>query len=407
VKKLFIILLASILLLSGCKAKNNPQSDESAMSEQSTDSLPVRDDPSEDNAYENLDRHNTSGIHDVIISFHSIPFSVSLSLPEEWELKEAEEISTRIILRDGKEIGRLYKGEATDLDEWKTVATRKSDLTGFPIEEHIEKRGTKDTLVFRFRYYFAVEKNGEKCPLTLTADYTEVGSNVSFRLLNQTEITKETGGDRLGDLAGLENAKIAILGNSFINSSRIGSILEEMLINHGKKATVTDYSWGYATVKTFVEDPTLMSEIRGGAYDVVFLCGFYSASEATNLTAMKEACDASGTRLVLFPAHNEKRTTITEAAIRHLSLYVMDWKQEIDSLIAEGIDKWDFCIDDQHGHSRPLAGYVGAHMIYRAIYGELPTLDGGCSYVSTAQIQQLLGDYLKTGITGEAPIYLD
>lgn len=85
----------------------------------------------------------------------------------------------------------------------------------------------------------------------------------------------------------------------------------------------------------------------------------------------------------------------------------MDWKQEINSLIDDGINKWAFCIDDQHEHSTPLAGYVGAHMIYRAIYGELPTLDHGCSYVSTTQIKQLLGNYLKTGITGEAPVYLD
>lgn len=402
-KILIALLLASSLLLGGCTQKVN---DQSSQPEQSAETPDTWDDPTEDNAYQALERRDTNGFHNTILSFHSLPFSVSVTLPDEWELIE-EEKSSRIILRDGKEIGKLHKGEATDLNQWKIVASRKSELSGFPVEEHIEKRGTGESLDFRFRYYFAVETGGQKCPLTLTVSYGELSSSSAFRLLNHTKVTKATGGARLGDLAGLENAKIAILGNSFINSSQVGNILTEMLTDHGKKAKVTAVSWGYATVKTFVEDASLMSSIRNGSYDAIFLCGFYSASEVSNLTTMKKACDASGTRLILFPAHNEKLSAITDAANKHLSLYVMDWKQEINSLIDDGINKWAFCIDDQHEHSTPLAGYVGAHMIYRAIYGELPTLDYGCSYVSTTQIKQLLGNYLKTGITGEAPVYLD
>ena len=407
-KILIALLLAASLLLGGCTGKSTNQSSQEAQSTQSTETPAVLDDPNEDNAYESLDRRDADSIHNVVFSLHSLPYSVSISMPEEWELiEDGSEKASRIILRDGKEIGKLFLGEATDLDKWKSVATRNTDLPGFPVEEHIEKSGVGDSLAFRFRYYYAVEKESQKCPITLTVSYGEVSNGTAFRLLNHAAAKKITGGDRLGDLSELKDGRIAILGNSFIGTSQVGQILKEMLTNHGKSAKVTAISRGYATVKTYIEDSSLMNSIRNGSYDAIFLCGFYSASEASNLTAMKEACDASGTRLVLFPAHNENRTTITSASTKHLSLYLMDWKQEIDSLIAGGIDKWDFCINDQHSHSTPLAGYVGAHMIYRAIYNELPNLDGGCSYVSTSQIKQLLGDYLTTGITGDAPIYLD
>lgn len=402
-KILIALLLASSLLLGGCAT---PFTDQTGETTQGNAQEVTLDDPAEDDDYLELERREAASFHKTVISFHSVPFSVSLSLPEDWELTEGEDLE-RIILLDGEEIGRIFAGEAQDTEEWKTVATRSTNLSGFPVEEHIEKSGTGETLAFRFRYYVAMEADGKMRDLTLTVDYTELDADSAFRLLNHTELTKATGGDRMGDLAGLENAKIAILGNSFVNSSRVGSILQEMLSQNGKNASVTAYSRGYATVKTYIEDSSLMSSIRNGKYDAIFLCGFYSASEVSNLTAMKTACEASGTRLILFPAHNEKRNVITTASNQNPSLYLMDWKQEVDLLIAKGVDKWEMCINDQHQHSTPMAGYVGAHMIYRAIYDELPNPNKGSSYVSMSQIKQLFGDYLETGMAGEPPIYLD
>ena len=402
-KILIALLLASSLLLGGC---TTPSSDQTAKTTQGDVQETAPDDPAEDDDYLDLERRKTSSFQKTALSFHSVPFSVNVSLPEDWELTEGEDLE-QIILRDGEEIGRIFVGEAQDIEEWKTVATRTTDLSGFPVEEHIEKYGTGETLAFRFRYYVSAEAEGKTRDLTLTVNYTEVDSDCAFRLLNHTELTKATGGDRMGDLAGLENAKIAILGNSFVNSSRVGSVLQEMLNQNGKNASVTAYSRGYATVKTYVEDSSLMSSIRNGKYDAIFLCGFYSASEVSNLTAMKTACEASGTRLILFPAHNEKRNVITTASNQNPSLYLMDWKQEVDLLIAKGVDKWEMCINDQHQHSTPMAGYVGAHMIYRAIYDDLPNPNKGSSYVSMPLAKQLLGDYLETGLVGEPPIYLD
>jgi hypothetical protein len=53
--------------------------------------------------------------------------------------------------------------------------------------------------------------------------------------------------------------------------------------------------------------------------------------------------------------------------------HCLNWKGELEGLIKRGVDIWDLCISDAYNHSRPLAGYVGAHMIYRAIYNELPS----------------------------------
>ena len=401
-KTMICLFLASLLLLGGC-ASNQTDHDKS---NQGTSEITSVDNPAEDNGYLKLPTREAASFQKINFSFHSVPFSVTVSLPEDWKLAEGEGMSKKI-LRNGEEIGVILAGEATDLSQWKTVATRTTDLEGFPMKEYIEKSGTGETLAFRYRYFAAIEMDGHRCSLTLIADYSELGSDSTFRLLNHTAVTKITGGNRLGDLAGLEKANIAILGNSFIGSSMVGHILQEMLAQNGRDATVAPYSRGYATVNTYISDTSLMSAIQNGHYDAVFLCGFYSSTEAGHLKKMKEACDASGTRLVIFPAHNENRSTITSASSQSPSLYLMDWKQEIDLLIKDGIDKWDFCINDQHLHSTPLAGYVGAHMIYRAIYNELPKSNYNSSYLDMSQVQSLLGDYLKTGIAGDAPIYLD
>ena len=75
---------------------------------------------------------------------------------------------------------------------------------------------------------------------------------------------------------------------------------------------------------------------------------------------------------------------------------MLDWKAEVDALIESGIDRWSFCINDEHQHSTELAGVVGAHMIYRAIYGEIPSVDGIYA-VDSYNARELLGTYLTDG----------
>ena len=112
---------------------------------------------------------------------------------------------------------------------------------------------------------------------------------------------------------------------------------------------------------------------------------------------MKNVCKSSDTTLVLLPAYNENRTVINSAKSANPDLYCLDWKLELENLIKSGVDKWALCMNDDYTHSRPIAGFVAAHMIYRAIYNAIPTITG-ISAISTYDIKAVLNEmYLTTG----------
>ena len=78
-------------------------------------------------------------------------------------------------------------------------------------------------------------------------------------------------------------------------------------------------------------------------------------------------------------------------------LVCLNWKNEIETLISKkNISKWKFCVDDQYDHSTELAGLVGAHLIYRAIYSSLPDMEVS-SAAARLGAYKILGDYLTTG----------
>ena len=143
---------------------------------------------------------------------------------------------------------------------------------------------------------------------------------------------------------------------------------------------------------------------------MVFICGFYDNAEVENLDVIRKTCNRSKTQLVIFPAHNENAGVIAYARETYPSLVCLNWKNEIDLLIKSGVSTRDFCIDDQHQHSTPLAGYVGAHMIYRAIYNELPTRPMRYALVQS-EIDSILGNYAYVGsvrnLTDDEITYLD
>ena len=118
-----------------------------------------------------------------------------------------------------------------------------------------------------------------------------------------------------------------------------------------------------------------------------------------------KACKKSRTKLIIFPAHNEGSKLASIAQQRCEGTYLLDWREEIDELIAVGRSKWYFCINDSHLHSTALAGYVGAHMIYRAIYSEVPEGKMKDS-INYKDIQSVLGDYVNTANTDNSVFYL-
>lgn len=204
---------------------------------------------------------------------------------------------------------------------------------------------------------------------------------------------------RFSDLAELnkENCEILVLGNSFIGTSQVGESMNRLFAANGRDCYVYAVSVGYAGVNTYVKDSEIMADIRAGVYDAVFICGFYGSWELDPCSILYDACLRSDTKLVLFPAHNEDRATVNAAARYCKNAYLLDWKAELDALIESGVDKWELCYNDTHLHSTPAAGYVAAHMAYRAIYGEVPRY--GISYpVDSNAMQALFGDYLETGL---------
>ena len=92
----------------------------------------------------------------------------------------------------------------------------------------------------------------------------------------------------------------------------------------------------------------------------------------------------------------ENGRVISSATSSHPDLVCLNWKAEIDALIQTGIDKWEFCRDDEHKHSTALAGYVGAHMIYRALYGT-PPFGPMWDAIDQQYAEDMLGSYVETG----------
>ena len=321
--------------------------------------------------------------------------TIGLPFYENWEQREDGE-GGRILLRDGKEIGRLILGAADDLEEWKDLDQKTSSrAAGLVINEYLEKSGTGATLRFRHRYTYSYREDGVFHRITLTVNYGELDKAAQDALRKEVDYGEHTVNPRLNELSELRDKPILVIGNSFIASSEIGTIYNKIARGSGKGELMMAVAEGYATVKTYAENEYVINRIENGDWSAVFVCGFYGDMNH-HLGIIKRACNKSGTKLIIFPAHNENRAMIESAKREYPDLLCIDWKREIDELIAEGRDKWDFCYDDEHLHSTSLAGYVGAMMIWRAIYGEMPSVDINDTYLPQDDYDAILGDYLTS-----------
>lgn len=401
--RFFLILLCLSLLLSGCTLDlDDEPTDGPSDGTQDGTQNGGQTDP-EDSLYLDIYRYVPSASATNKIAFRGSERIVSLTVPDEWVLCEREEGLSYDIKRDGVTVGTVFSGKSTDFSEWRSVKSDSKEEDGLLSQMFIERYGSGDTLRFRYRFRFEYA-DGEKYRIvTLIADCAEISDSTADYLLAAT-IADARDEVQMGELyqEGDPPSSVLVLGNSFIGSSAVGVTLQEMIDLGGKRCQVTAVTRGYATVATYINDPLVMQSIRAGAYDAVFICGFYSQGEIANLGILKEACDASDTPLVIFPAHNENAAVVSAAKDAYPSLLLLNWKGEIDALItANGLSKWDFCVDDAHDHSTESAGYVGAHMIYRALYGEVPT--GNVSQaISQTYIDRLLGSYVSTGyVPGE------
>ena len=390
---LIILVFACILVSTSCASDDAEDVTDSESLENTT---VASDNSSEkkDDSYSSLQCRTIKSRHDVHFDLGS-NYNIALSFSKDWTLEKSADGNSFDIKRDGNVIGTLANG-TLESSEW-TVADKFSRTSNptLSVKKFIEKKGSDADAQYRYRFEYNCIPYSTPILISLCLDYVEIDANAADRLYRSPAIDAPTTVQE-GMLSKVKDGNYLILGNSFIGTSNIGQLLDDMFALNNKNAYFNAISRGYAQVGTYTSDEGIMNSIKNGQYDAVFICGFYANNEADNLAILEKACNSSNTELIIFPAHNEFAEPIKIARNKCPNLKFLDWKGELDMLIADGVDKWALCYDDEHKHSTEFAGLIGAHMIYRAIYGEIPSIDGMYS-INTFEAEELFGNYLKTG----------
>ncbi len=358
------------------------------------DSEPSDPEPPTDEApWEDIPCREAEDFTSRLFGAENEPFALSLRYPADWTFEDADGAAMTIV-RDSFPMGRLEAGVSGADPAWIPVSGRTVVMDGMKTHEWIEQTDTEGSYTYRVRFVYTDRE--DQAVFCLTMPLTECGTSVRSSLYVGSNVQQAATDPGMGTLSSLQGQKFLILGNSFIETSEIQPELNTMFINNQKDDELWSHSVGYATAKSLTQSLQSGGFHIGSMYKAVFMCGLYSSADAESIKTAKEICEDYGAQLILLPAHNESRTAILQAAEAYPDIPILDWKAEIDAFIASGQDKWDFCINDSHLHSTPLAGYVGAHMIYRAIYGECPT--GFSGSVTEATARPILGDYIETGV---------
>ena len=348
----------------------------------------------EDEAYLNIPIQKARGYMSKTYGIKDSSIAFKMKFYLDWEHRASGGGDYRI-LSNGIEIGRVVSGEADDVSEWKTILQKNATPKQFQVIEYLEKSGTGDTLRFRHRFCYHYIECGKERLLTVIIAYGEIDDYVQTQLRESATYQEHRTDPMYGTLSHLQDKPIIVLGNSFIGTSIINYIYNDIAKSSGKSPLMYAQSRGYASIQTYAQDSALLKRIANGEWSAVFLCGFYGR-DTTSVGIIKDACDKSNTQLIIFPAHNESDAMRGIATSDYPELLCINWKREIDQLIKEGRSKWDFCINDEHLHSTPLAGYVGAMMIWRAIWGEMPKVTLTSGYIDQAWADSVLGSYLNS-----------
>lgn len=318
---------------------------------------------------------------------------LQLELPNDWKFTKYNK-TTLNITRAGKNIGIVTSDNLpASAEEFDTICNTVGNTEASMIIARY-KENQKD--VFYWDYVFATNINGKTYTTKMHINYTELDEHSANDILQNFEIIEPL--KPVLDIFKTNGAKqILILGNSFIRTSEIGSFLNDMLSTTENDFSAIAISRGMAHVENYANDTEICSSIKNGNFCYVFICGFYSYESIDALYTLKSACNASNTQLVIFPAHNENTSVLQAVFEEHNDTSVLNWKNEINLLIENGVSYNDFCINDTHQHSKPLAGYVGAHMIYRSIFKNNPPLLSYNAPLTNDYIKTKLKDYVSNG----------
>ncbi len=388
-------------------SKNDTSSDKSDSDKNNNDlNNPNSDGDANDAEYKKIKCKAVSNWKKAELVVNSNKFYVSLNIPSDWEIN-----TSGSILIEGQPIGTVKtKSPESSKESFKDGNDRSEG--NVIIKRTVEKY--TDNGKNRYERHFKISQAFDSglINLYITVNYNHLDDSASEKLY---ESISYLGTERTMPEMKNSSKKIIVLGNSFLSNSysRIGLFLNDMLASDGQGFEAEVMSVGMANVSTFAQNAELISRIEKGEFVYVFQCGFYSNEDSFGtalndgpLKTIIDACEKSNTGLILFPAHNEPSAVINNALSKYQNLYCINWKNEIDSLINSGIgdnaptnlSRSDFCLDDNYSHSTPLAGYVGAHMIYRNIFGKAPFDLTSNAPLAMTEINSKLINYPKTGI---------
>lgn len=341
---------------------------------------------------------NSATLQEMSVAFDDVQRRVRLNLPESLTVQTAQQSghTYAVLYHDNKRVGRLLVNYLyPDTVSGTNIEEETVTIDGVDVQTMCYVAGA-DTATTYYGFVFAPDNFFYT--LEISTDF--ISQRDFAACLSSLQIIELLARNNRLESRNKDGLRIAIAGNSFISYSRVAPQLERMLTANNKNATVDGYSYPNITVSQIVADSHIMQTLCGGDYDILFLSSAYHSEDVTALAVVEEACNASDTELVLFPAHNEG-TFNTELAYRNTQVKLAHWKVAVDNLIDAGIPESDLIWYDGPRHSKELAGYCGAVMIYGMLYETAPdtaAIGAGFSGLpqETAQlVEDLTMEYIR------------
>ena len=397
---LVLVCLTLSLLLFACEEAPAAVVTEPVVTEPVTTEAPVvTEPPLPAFDYTTLDCRAVDEWHDIGLTWQGSDTVIYMMVPTDWEIEKMND-ETYLIYCDGAGIGEITTQVSDeDFEILYSIATKEKDGIEIDYDERCIMADYGDD--YRRMLGFWVVDDAVR-GMYLDIDYTALDDDGVDYLCDSVSYGHRDGGELFLDMDKYNSSnKILLIGNSFVGDSfsKISITLDQLLKSGGKTQykfeNITKYNMG---IKDFCKDP-YVTDMANGKYKVVFMCGIYGSGDVAGMKAVIDACKKSNTGLVFFIAHNEKDDWIAKAKEQYPDVMYLDWKTEIDSFIYSDATYWEFCMNDGPRHSTPLGGYVGAHMLYKAVFHEVPPEFQSTSYLSKDKINKLIGaDYVKTGI---------
>ena len=324
---------------------------------------------------------------EVSIAFDDVQRRVRLELPERLLVRITQQSghTYAALYHDNTRVGRLlinyiYPDVESGTDTGETVT-----IDGVDVQTLWYSAGGEEATTY---YGFFIDSDNFFYTLEISTDY--ISQKDFAACLASMQIIELLARNNRLDCRNQDGLRIAIAGNSFIAYSNVAPQLNRILTANHKNATAQGFSYPNITVSQIAADAAIMRTLCGGNYDILFISSAYHGEDVTALAVVEEACRQSGTELVLFPAHNEG-TFNTERAYLNTNVKLAHWKKAVDNLIHAGIPESDLIWYDGPRHSKELAGYCGAVMIYGMLYETAPnTAEVGAGFsglpLETAQL---------------------